>query len=519
MAAVRGFLLLPLLRSVFLGRSPLFGLALLFGVAACSESGPTPPTDSPAVSSSVNPTNVPANPGEWWKAATVRASGRERVLAPRELRALLDEGRNRGFDRDADWWSKHVAWAHARILEVDPEDPDANAGVGNKTLQEIPGFREIWEKMLAADPTEEISELLDDYEVQVTAGRAVYLDEQEFALLTQRFRKAQTHLERVAADPEYVALRRALRQVRRGAVSDYPFVYVKSGPFLVFFTARDLQMISGEDEALERQRLTARRAFYRKSLEKWVGVYSELVADLAKAYPQLWKQRRPGKGDLFCQWVFGEREWYVSFAERVRKDGAEAPYRCGFYHGGTGWAYLYDPEAAGDKDGRADAAEVRRESAAYLAATQLLRHWGDDPNDRTMNRLDRSRAYWLKEGWPAYIATRQMKTPIVGRVFQTKWTLPPLRDVIQRRSRLDRSALLQRQGDAWDGRTLPGGGYTDLACHVVRWLHEHKKDALLRFLESQTGGGKRGIAWFEECFGIGKAGWGRFENGVYAGLR
>jgi len=492
---------------------PLALLAALAG-AGCSEEGSGGPASGPPDGD--GDASRPASREAWWTAATERAGGRERILAPRELRALLAEGRSLGFDADAAWWKQRREWAFERILEVDPGDPDANAGVGNRTLQDIPGFRETWDKMMAADPTEEVSALLDAYETAVTAGRPVYLGEREFATLSERFRAVREHLERVETDPEYVALQRALREVRRGALSDYPHVRVRRGPFLVFYTARDLQRVPGEDPAAEDARLEARRAFHKKELEGWVDVYTDLTADLARAFPELWARQKPRTGDLFCHWVFGDRVWYVALQERLRKVGAEAPYRCGFYHGATGWAYLYDPVSGGEEDG--EPAAVRRESAAYLAARQLLRHWGQDPRDFTVNRLDRSRAYWLKEGWPAYVAARQMKEPIAGRTPKLPWELPPIRDVIQRRSRLDAGEYLRP--DAGVGDVVPpDGGFTDLACHVVRWLHEHKGDALVRFLLSQTDGAKRGIDWFEECFGIGPGGWDAFGRAVYAPLR
>ena len=63
--------------------------------------------------------------------ATKRPSGREKVLSPRELRALLAAGRTYGYQRDSAWWNQRAEWAYARILSVDPEDIEANAGMGH----------------------------------------------------------------------------------------------------------------------------------------------------------------------------------------------------------------------------------------------------------------------------------------------------------------------------------------------------------------------------------------------------
>lgn len=500
-----------------------FLLLLVLLCAACSEE-----RGRPAV---VAAPAAGVDRDTWWTTATQRPSGKERILAPRELRALLAEGRERGYDGDQDWWSERAKWAYGRILSVDAEDVEANAGMGRKTLQTLPGFARIWKRMLLADPTDEISALLDRYEVWVRDGRPIFLTGDEYEILQARLRRIEEHLDRVDSDPAYAALQRALRRVKNGPLGDYPYIHVQAGPFLVFFTARDLQRVPGEPDASEDARLSERREYYRRRLEMWTPVYAELLKDIADLYPAVWAKHPLEPNAIFYQWVFGERSWYEEFKERLHKENPERPYRAGWFSAANGWAYLYRPAVEAPPAERQvgeeepppadDPVAVLRETAAYLGATQLMRHWARGPEVYSDNHLDLSRAYWLKEGWPAFLAARRVEKPRVGRVFQWKWTMPSLQSVVERRSHLWRSTnYLTSSGDDvdWALHLPPDQGYTDLAWLLVRHLSGEKTRARFEtFLISQIEGTHHGPEWFEECFGVkGMAGWNSLQRAAYA---
>ncbi|MHC4731401.1 MAG: hypothetical protein ACYS6Z_12550, partial [Planctomycetota bacterium] len=248
-------------------RLRLFLLILFLGACAREESAAPAPGGAPAVDRDT-----------WWNRATLRPSGKERILAPRELRALLAEARWRGFDADAAWYGQRSRWAYKRILSVDHEDLEANAGTGRRTLQSIEGFSALWTR------------LLDRYGAWVVEEEPIFLERDEFEVEKARLREAAKHLERMGSDPEYAAVQRALRHVKHSFHGDYPFLYIKTGPFLVFYTARDLQRDPEAEEAGETERVTTRKEYYRRRLQQWIGVYGELLKDIRKLYPQVWKK-------------------------------------------------------------------------------------------------------------------------------------------------------------------------------------------------------------------------------------
>ena len=486
----------------------LLSLLSLLAVAACSgeDGGDRGQGDVAA----------PPDRDTWWNDATRLAGGGERVLAPRELRALLADGRRLGFDDDAQWWERRAGWAAERILALDPEDLEANELAGRRTLQSIEGFADVWRRMIETRvPSETMIELFDRYGPWVEEGRPVFLTAEEFALERARFGQAAAHLDRLDADPSYASEQRLLQQVKTSIHGDFPFVHVRAGPFLVFYAARDLQRDPEADPAEEDQRLASRREYHLLRASKWTPVYEEVVADFRALYPEVFA-RHPLEADvLFPQWVFSERGWYEDFAARVRRGEEDAPYRYGFLHAVTGWAYLTE----GPED--ADPAYFR-ETVAYLAALQILRHWARDAEDPTVNHWDRSEAYWFKEGLPSFLASRRVETPVEGRVFAGPWQLPRLTSVIERRGRRGpHGAYLTLPEDVpLEGVVPADGGYTDLAWLVVRQLSEDaRREAFQRFLLSQVEGTHKGIEWFEECFGVaGTPAWRALEREIYSAI-
>lgn len=495
-------------------------LPLLFAVG-CREGAAPPPAKATA---------RPDRDG-WWTEATQRG-GEERILAPREMRALLADGLGHGFDADATWWKQRTAWVHERILDLDPDDVAANAATGRMTLQSIEGFAALWERMLLCRyPDRGISELIDQYDGWVQQERPVFLGAEEAQLARARLRDAKAHLDRLEGDPKYAALEAGLARVRGSVLADYPYMHVEFGPFVVFYAARDLGRIAEADPAAEERRLAERREVYRLRLETHRAACEGLLADLARLFPEFVAERPLSDRDIFYQWIFGDREWYADFVGKIRREGQESTHRCGFHERATGWAYLFEPPEPAAAPAAAEAPTSPdlqlRETMAYLAATQILWRWGRDRSDAQNNRMERSDAYWLAEGWASFLAAKRVKQPMVGPMLREAkrfgWSFPPLSRLVARRSRLDlqlynEPVVVDR--DAKDPQRPLGlrPAFTDVAWLLVTHLQgpEHR-DAFVRYLRSQIEGTRSGLDWFEECFGLRTPDdWQTLERAVYA---
>jgi len=505
---------------------PVTLLPLLFLIACGGDEAPADSSESEVVVA------APADRDAWWKAATQRATGAERILAPRELRTILATARNYGFDGDAEWWQPKAKWAYARVLALDPDDVEANSAVGRKTLQSTPGFTELWKRISEARVFNvAMEELLDQYGIWVSEERPVFLSEDEYAVVLSKLRVARQHLDRMENDAEYAALQRALERIP-SQLRDYPSVQARAGPFLIFFAAPDLRRIDGEPEAAEDERLAALRERYRVQLAEHAAVLNGLIEDIEKLYPELNKRFPVPTESFFFLWIFSDPGWYADFVEEIAPARPTDKYRCGFFNRKDMWGYAFLPRApestAPQDDAGPDPANQLRETLAYIGAQQLLRSWARDPKDRFSNRLDRSRAYWLKEGWPTFLAARRVTKPSVGPALADGWkfgrVFPPLTDIVQRESRLELQRFRESPPEEEEGAPEPLSNFglirhfTDLSWLLVQHLHNDvRRKAFEKYLLSQIEATQKGTSEsFAKAFGLKDEGdWIALEDAVY----
>jgi hypothetical protein len=461
---------------------------LLLAAAACSDGGGGTGAKAPRA----------VDPDAWWTAATQRPGGAERILAPRELRALLAEGRALGADRDAEWWAPRATWAYQRILTLDPDDIEANRGSGRRTLQSLPGFEETWAKLVEVTiPSPEIEALLDRFGPDVEEKRPIFLYPSECPDIEAQLKAAARHVARLEEDPGYAATVRTVAFVKSSHLSDFPHVHVRFGPFLLFFAAHDLRRIPGETGAAEDRRLADLRRTYEERLEGWKGAYLDTLAELEKLFPDAAKAHGLAPGDLVPQWISNDAEAYNEVKYRLRRTAPDPAYRKGFFHEETGWAYLQVPE---DLDKFA-------ETAAYLAARQVLRLWARDAKNVLVNHFDRGGDVWLLEGLPAHLAAKRVRNPVVGGSLpgarEAGVPLPEVATVVERRSRIEPFAY-------------PEVVYTDVAWRLASYLvADERRASLERYLLGRLDGSQLGFEWFEKCFEVKD--WTAFQRAVYEG--
>jgi len=525
-------------------RTTKMGLAALCLALLGCDSGPE---SSGRGDDEAGPT-APADRAIWWQDATVTGSGRERILAPRELNALLAQGRRYGFDRDDAWWKEKRRWVSKRVLALDPEDLEANDAEGRRALQSSEGFADLWSRMLGCRaPNSDIDALIEQYDPFVQDGSRRFLDAGEWEVVTSRLQKVRAYLDHLDRDHQFAVQQIALSQVsRHPLLNRYPFVHVTVGPFLIFFSARDLQTIEGEDASAEADRVASRKEYYVKRLERMSDLYEGVLQTMRRRLPELPDLHARTDQALFKQWIFGDVDAYREFAEELRKANAARPYRSGFFHRKDGWAFLFElaEQKAGvqlqpvqdpaeeDATGRAPAfnpGAIRRgshpleETAAYLATLQILDAWGVDKRDRTINHMQNSRALWLREGLAADVAASLVKEPAIGQLLKEAHTFKldlPLRAVHKLAEceswfNLD---LYQEPVVLEDQRRTRRlrfrATYSDLAWLFVDTVRRDPyRASFVRFLRDQADGRSRGgVGDFEKAFKIeNEAGWAELE--------
>jgi len=482
---------------------------------------------------------APPDRERWWDGAVTRPSGAERLLAPRELLRLLEDGRRRGFDADAAWWRERERFVGERVLEVDPDDAAANRGAGRHVLQDHPGFKALWERILATRTTHPaIDELIERYDYRLQEDRPLFLDDEESARAAALLEDARAHLDRVDADPAYAGLQSALQKVRAdGALHVLPHVIVEARPFLVFYAARDLARIPGEDAKAEEVRIETLKAKYRVALEPVKHALEGMTADVRASFPELCKAHPLGPGDLFVQWIFADEGLYDDFRDRTFARDARAPGRVGHLRRKDVMAFLFQPVVAEATQGGTDGAphpgdaaarpDPLAETAAYLGAWQILFHWSTDAKSPSTRHLDTSRALWLHEGWASWLAARRVGRSTAGDVVRAARALlrplpPPIVRVVERESWYELASYAEPiEMDPNKNDPLPltvREGFSDLSWLLTDvCLEGDRRAGYLRFFLAQIEG-RRGEGFeFEDCLGVaGQGDWAALDAAVVA---
>ncbi len=415
-------------------------------------------------------------------------------------------------------------------------------------MQSAEGFAGLWSRMLGCRaPNSEIDSLIEQYDPFVQDGSPHFVGSGEWEVITSRLQSVREYLDHLDRDHQYAVQQIALSQVKRHPLLNrYPFVHITAGPFLIFFSARDLQTIEGEDSGAEADRVASRREYYVKRLERIRDLYEGVLQAMRRRFPELPDLHARTDQALFKQWIFGDVDAYRDFAEVLRKENAARPYRSGFFNRKDGWAFLFelpaqpagmpalpvrDPDEV-DATGRApkfNPGSIRRgshpleETAAYLATLQILDAWGLDKKDRTINHMQNSRALWLREGLAADLAASLVKEPAIGQLLKEAHTFKldlPLR-AVQKLAECGtwfNLHLYQEPVDLDDQRRARRlrfrGSYSDLAWLFVDTVRrEPYRAAFVRFLRDQaTGASRGGVGDFEKAFKIeNEAGWAELE--------
>lgn len=487
-------------------------LALL--LAAC---GPGPAKEP-------EPAAKPPTRDEWWTRATTRSAGLERILAPRELRALLQEGERLGFHSDEGWWRERKAWVYERILDLDPADVEANRGLGRNTLQGYPGFAALWERVVACPaPDDNLRALLEEYDPLVQEDHPIFLNDGQWEVARAKLKDAEAYLAKLEKDEGFAALQQVLARVQATMPAEFPAIHVAAGPFLVFFCARDLARIPSEKPEEEAARVAGRAEAYRKILEEKRSIYEALLADFAATFPAAWALRPIGPRDGLVQWIFADEATYNAYFERIGKEGEPAPGRCGRLES-WGWAFLFVPPPPQPQQGGESAPPVSSdplgESAAYLAALQVLRRLGEEP-DTGKNAWATAKSLWVEEGVASWLAGRRVKTAAIGqslaRARKFKYVFPPIRRVVERESWLELRNYREPIEEDPDERPPlhVARGFSDLSWLLVDELAASRKAAFEAYLTALLQGKAPGAKAFADSLALkDEAAWAALDRAL-----
>lgn len=497
---------------------------------------PPPPPRNPVAEKPPDPDEPRRAEARRWLVETfLDEMRRDKKLPGGKIDKHFEEGKKLGYDKIPGFdWEGERKKIYTRLLEREPDHPEANRAHGLVPLVDYPGFFETFTKLGDAKALPpEMVKLRRDYEdrVQLTPRRtapAVKPDEfQRVSAVLDAFKELD---QRYASDPSYKAIAEALARVKIDPIlGQYEFVHVEMRPFVLFYGSRELKAGKSDVAARLKTRLESFRrliddllAFHR---ERWMGPLG-----LPDFQP----------GTVFLVWVFGDKESWEHYGRQGGELTMVPPGTKGYFSTRDHWAFVYD-----------DPKERMGVDVAVAHELTHLLHWyySEDAQSEFKNHFDRVGAVWFSEGWAEYVGAVAKKGDgyvfgqdsalrMEGYQLFKKLELPlyPLQEFVKRENYRD----WNREVLAWLGKKiqLPEEPIRILALReayfgmlysqawlFMKFLYDGEggkyRDKTLKFTKATLGGymgftGERGYARAHEVFGEifelkTKGDWTRFQ--------
>jgi hypothetical protein len=345
----------------------------------------SPPPPQKAAQDPLEPRRAEAK--RWFTVTFLDDRYKDRQLPGKRIDELLEEGKKRGYDQVPGFdWAAERKKIYERLLQREPDHPEANRAFGRVPLSDYPDFYPLFQRLTDAKALPpELTALRNEYEdkVRFTPRRsAPALEPMEWKRVTALLDQFKELDQRFATDPTYKAIAEALQRVKIDPIlGKYEFVHVEVGPFVLFYGSQELKMDKGELGS----RLKARLESFRR-----------LIDDLLAFHRERWIQplglKEFAPGEVFCVWVFGDKDSWEHYGRQSYT--VVPPGTKGYFSHRDHWAFVYDDPKE----------RMGVDIALAHELTHLLQwHYSKDPSSEFQNHFDRIGAIWFTEGWAEYV--------------------------------------------------------------------------------------------------------------------
>ncbi len=513
----------------------LLGIAVFFFATRGKPAPPPPAPPPPAPVKAIDPDEARrAEAREWFLTSFLDELRRDKGLPGSRIDALFEEGRKLGYDRIRGFdWEAERKKVYLRLLDREPDHPEANRAFGLVPLADYPDFYETFRKLTDAKALPpELVKLRDSYEDKVRLAprrSAPAVSPEEFQRVKPLLDEFKELALRYETDPTYKAIAEALARVKIDPIlGQYEFVHVEMRPFVLFYGSRELR--AGKTDVAAK--LKARLESFRRLIDDLLAFHRERWIE-PLGLPEF------VEGEIFCVWVFGDRDSWEHYGRQV---GTPLPPGTkGYFSPRDHWAFVYDDPKE----------RMGVDVAVAHELTHLLQwHYSKDPESEFRNHFDRIGAIWFSEGWAEYVGWVKREgdgyvfaqdSPLRMEAYQAfrKLELPlyPLQEFVKRESYSDWMrevfstwlAKKVRLPDKPDQLAALGDAYFAMLYSqswlFTKFLYDGEggkyRDKALQFTKASLKGylghkGERGYARAHEVFGEifelkTKGDWDRFQ--------
>lgn len=356
-----------------------------------------PPPAPPKKEVAKDPHEERRDKARWWyEEQFFDFRGRAKPLTGQQVHDLFAEAEKKGYPEiPGIEWDEKKKKVYERLLDREPDDPDANRAFGRTPLSDFPDFFDVFRRIVDAKALPG----------EFVAFRRRFEDKVRFApdwrtpaLEPDAYRKAANLLNRylafekhMAENPTERAIFEALERIKLHPIlGRYDTVRVEFPPYVLFYASHLLT--PENDSELEEERIGRVQERFRKRLLSFERLLSDYLAFFRREYGEALGLEEFAEDDLLFLWIFDSREAFDEYGAQMGL--RNPPGLLGYFNPGDHWVFLYE-----DPSDRVST----EATLAHELTHQLHWHFSKVGGSSIDNHFRNLKAIWLSEGWAEYV--------------------------------------------------------------------------------------------------------------------